>query len=634
MSYIICFFSPLVFFLLFNSSLVLLSKKEFGKCIPLSFILCSMIMFSSQALFSTFNVGFFILLFLAFISIPILFIVKLRKPEIFSNFKQNYFDKGFIAFIIIYILFTILDFNRFFYAWDEFSHWGVMIKEMVRTDHFYSSLESTLMVHKDYPPMMQLLELFWTKLCGSYSEANLIKCLHIFEFSLFIPAITYFCKNNKTKISSILSTISVVVIAFLSILFFDMHSVINAIYIDYILAILTAYCLFIIITEKNKFSYFYLFNLGITSTFLVLLKQMGLPFYFIILFAFILDFIFNFIKNKPQCKKTKLVFIVISIIVLLVTLPLIEWKCWNDYVGELNVDKQFSLSDIHIFELPSILQGKSGEDYQTISGTNFLHALISDNITSSKIELSFVQACLIIFILYGLFLFIYKKDFSLGHKIIIILSLILGCFGYMFVMLVMYVFCFGAGEGPMLTSYDRYMDTYLILMVSLLIMLLFFKLKQNKKWIVISSIIIVLLLAQSPDRFADLLPKISKNTNVEYELDAEYLKDMVPENSMVYILSSEDNLVRQFLIKYYANPITTNVFYYQFDVSENASPYQYINNIKHYILGFDYLYLKETDDNFISKYSFLFKDGIIIENSLYKINKTNGSIEFELINNN
>ena len=180
MLYILYFIIPLVFFLLFNGSLVLITRKEFGKCMPLSFILCALVMYASQAVFGTFNIGFYSLIFFAFISIPILIFLFIKKKNLFDDFKKRYFDKGLVAFLVIYVFFYIFDLRRYFSAWDEFSHWGVMVKEMFRTDSLYSSIESTLAVHKDYPPIFQIFELFWTKLCGSYSEPNLLKCIHVF----------------------------------------------------------------------------------------------------------------------------------------------------------------------------------------------------------------------------------------------------------------------------------------------------------------------------------------------------------------------------------------------------------------------------------------------------------------------
>ena len=84
-----------------------------------------------------------------------------------------------------------------FSNWDEFSHWGKMVKEMFRLDSFYSTKLSNLMVHKDYPPIIQIYELLWVKLSNSYSETILIKSIHFLELSLLIIPISDIDIKNK-----------------------------------------------------------------------------------------------------------------------------------------------------------------------------------------------------------------------------------------------------------------------------------------------------------------------------------------------------------------------------------------------------------------------------------------------------
>ena len=634
MTQLLFFIKPLIFLLLFNATLVLITKKQFGKCMPLCFILSALIMFAGQSLFNTFTIGFYFLIIFAFICIPILLFYFIKKKELFKEFKENYFDRGLIAFLVIYLFFFILDFRRFFSAWDEFSHWGVMIKEMLRTDNLYSVAESTLMVHKDYPPIFQILELFWTNLCGKYYEPNLIKCLHIFEFSLFIPALYTFNKENKSKLSAIGTSLFLILIPFLSFIVFDHHSVIDTIYTDYLMAIIPAYVIYIIITEKDKFSYFSIFNIGITLTFLVLLKQMGIPFYLIAIFAFVCNLIFDIFKNKNIWKnksKKEIILPVIFILLLLIVLPLVQWKCWGNYVETLDLEQQFKLSDIKVTELPSILQGKTGEPYQSVGGNNFIEAIFTQNISTSNIEMSFLQASFICVILFVIFLLINKDKFTKGEKITIIASILIGIIGYTFVMLNMYVFSFGEREGPALASFDRYMDTYIIFMLSLLIMLFFNTIKKEKSWITLSIALVLLLLIQNPAHLGKLHPSLRSPGQNEYELDAKIIMDNLPEDAHVFILGSQEAMIREYFVKYYANPITTNLYYYQFDTSDNIDPEEYVNSIKDYILNYQYLYLKPVDDNFIAKYSFLFKDNEIIPEKLYTISNNDGKIEFELI---
>ena len=114
----------------------LISKRSFGKCIPITLFLTAFSLYISQFLFHTFHIGFFINLLFPVAFILLLFI-KYKKKEL-TEFKRLFFSNGFYSFIIIYIFIYIFDFYRVFTKWDEFSHWGVMVKEMIRLDKFYS----------------------------------------------------------------------------------------------------------------------------------------------------------------------------------------------------------------------------------------------------------------------------------------------------------------------------------------------------------------------------------------------------------------------------------------------------------------------------------------------------------------
>lgn len=58
---------------------------------------------------------------------------------------------------MICLLVLVVDYKRCFSNWDELSHWGKMVKEMLRTDLFYSENISDLLVHKDYPPFLYII---------------------------------------------------------------------------------------------------------------------------------------------------------------------------------------------------------------------------------------------------------------------------------------------------------------------------------------------------------------------------------------------------------------------------------------------------------------------------------------------
>ena len=52
------FLFPIIYFILANGLLVLISKKSFGKCLPVTMMINAFVYFFSQVIFRTFKVGF------------------------------------------------------------------------------------------------------------------------------------------------------------------------------------------------------------------------------------------------------------------------------------------------------------------------------------------------------------------------------------------------------------------------------------------------------------------------------------------------------------------------------------------------------------------------------------------------
>ena len=98
------------------------------------------IMYLSQYLLGTFNPGLYILYAIAALSIPMFFLLNGGA----SKNREYILTGGLWAYIGCLLVVSVMDAGRYFYSWDEFMHWGKMVKEMIRLDRFYCLTESTL----------------------------------------------------------------------------------------------------------------------------------------------------------------------------------------------------------------------------------------------------------------------------------------------------------------------------------------------------------------------------------------------------------------------------------------------------------------------------------------------------------
>ena len=601
------FIFPLMFLIFFTETLMIFFKTKFEKTLPLTFFISAIMLYLSQFIFHTFKVGY--ILNILFCLIFPIYVIKNKKKI------KEYITPGLIGFISLYIIIFILDFNRFFTRWDELSHWGKMVKEMYKLDSFYSISTSNLLVHKDYPPIMSLLELFFCFLSGKYKEVYLIRCMHLFEGTLILSCINFKEKNNK---SIILKTIIISGFIYLVTFLFDSAIVINSIYTDYVLALLTAYILYNEFTLK-KLDLFNILNILFSLIFILLLKQVSIAFYLMIIFFFIINFCFK--RNNLSLKKKILITLIIIII------PILFLLIWNNYVNALNIKGQFNVSDIKINSFKEII---NSDNYQKQTIVNYVDAIFNKSILNSNINLSYFQlGIILLFIL----IFIYKiiKDKVDSKKYILyVITLIIGYFGYALLMLLLYVYSFGEIEGPMLASYDRYMSSYILICIySIIFIYLHYKdieLKNNYRLI---SLIFLIALMIKPISYLKLRPDLIILNNHHYDAyrnAVEVIDKNAKDMDKVYIIDQIEKDGAMYYINYFSNKISTNVIMYEFVTNIDSSYDFFYDNYYDYMKDFNYLYTYSIDETFIEKYSFL-TNGKIKEKTLYKIENKKGKIE-------
>ena len=610
----ISFLLPLIVILLSNATTVYIFKKSFGKTLIFTLLLFSFPLFISGLIFNSFKIGYILNILYSISIIP--FLIKNRKnTSLIMNFKSNYFSMGFFAFLAIYLFVFIYDFNRSFTMWDEKSHWGVMLKEMLRLDNFYSIDESTLMVHKDYPPILQLFELFWIKLSGTYKEAYAIRALHTLELSFFVLFID---KKEVINIKNIFKTIykigMIVLIGLLIILMFDKHGVINSIYNDYFLSLLVAYALLYIFFENDN-SNFSIINISLILSFILLTKQVGLAFYMMIVFFYII----TIIKQKKKIKEY------IKLFIILFVIPFVLYKMWGIYISNFIIEKQFVISDIKLQELKDIIFNISNEKHSIY--TNYISSIIHTNISWFKF---FNISYLIGFIIFVILLFIVNIFNRIDWKKIIklFITILLGACGYFVLMLLLYLFCFKE-EGFTLASFDRYMDTYLIIEFIVLFIMVIKSIEKNKRLYLYLIISFILLLSINRGRIHYLKPTITRESITPYEVVSNRIIEKTNEKNKIFLLSQETESLYQFSVKYYANPRITNLRYYELPLDEMDFEDYFYNNVNDYMLKFDYLYVVNTTDELNNKYDFIFKN--IKNDELYKIKNENGKVKLDLV---
>lgn len=595
MSYIISFILPLIYIVLYTESLGLLFRKKFQRNLPFTFIISAIILFISLFVFKTIYVGLIINILICLV-FPI-YLIKSKMT--FKDIKDKYLTKGLISFIVVYIFIYLYDLNRSFTRWDELSHWGKMVKEIIRLDDFYSIPSAHLLVHKDYPPIFSLMETFYTLISGGYKEANLIRCIHLFEGSLVISSLNYLKKNSVRK--TIVNTLLTLVLVYLGTLLFDSEVFLNSIYIDYPLAMLVGYTMSIIFKEQ-QFNHFFYIRLMFLFIFLLLTKQVSIALYLVCLLMLLIRLIAN---RKFNIKK------ILYIIALTVMIPFTFYFSWNAYKNNLNLVAQFEISDIHVSEISGILSKTDGETWQQETSENYMNAILSKNISSSYLNFTYFGV-LIVLILALFIIYNYIKDkVSKSQYYSFIISLIVGYLGYILLMYLSYVFNFGSVEGPTLASFERYMSTYILIGLYSIIFILVYYLNVNWKYLIVLCIIPIALI--NPKQYLRLRPDLilfSNHKHDEVRLAAEYIDRHTNVDDKVFIVDQKEKNGAVYYINYYSDKVQTNRFNYEvINIKDNMR----------ILKGYDYLYTYSLINDELS------------EHQLYKIEIVDNKAKLTLV---
>jgi hypothetical protein len=626
-----------------------ITRRRFEETLPFSLMLSTLIVFIF-GFFDYLPIGFYLCLLFA-LAFPIIVGIFLLKYKTISDLRKNFLTPGFCIFVFIYIFVYILNFNRGFMLWDEMSHWGPMVKETLRLDKFYSVPESTAYIHKDYPPIICLFETIWCKLSNEYKEAYLYRALQTLSFSLFMPALVGFTwkKNLVFYIklllifASILSTVIVVTVGEVGEAAFY-----QSIYIDCILGLMLAYSIFLILYEK-KLTRFSIFRLSVTLSFLLLAKQIAIVFFLLILGIFALNYLivnkndFSYVSNARLTKKhlANVSFVAIALIVI----PYSLIALWDNYVQINNIPRQFNVSSIRISDLIGIATGTDGEAFQHTILVNFLKAIFTKELIARPISLAYWQIMFLTVVIFGLISKYGNKYFEKFQINGVNTCLFLGAIGYAVVLLLLYVFNFSPSEGLRLASFDRYSGTYFFAISTLAMMLYLFiegkKEESSKKssFVVTAAILaFIWVVVLAPSTIAYFEPAIHYNSRtVSLYSDVETIKRKTTTSDDVYIISQKNTGFIPYTFHYLIMPQKCNLNEYSLGEPYNKDDI-FTNNLipeewRTRLIEYDYLYLHNIDEQFISQYSVLFQPQSEIKSKqLYKIIKSNNNnIILELV---
>lgn len=618
----------LLILLLLNTSLFysILFNKKIEQTIFLSIFSYILILFIFGVLGSL-NIGFIAILVINGL-LFVFNIYSLVKKKI--NLNKKVLTTGLILFIISYLIIIWQSLGRLASAWDEFSHWALVVKNMYGLGNLGIGSDSTVMI-KDYLSGTSLFQYFCVKLCGEFKESMLYVGMDLIIISLIIPIFNVFKKKNN-----FLSYILFFILFFIPTLFYP--TLYASLYVDGILGLTFAYTLYSYFdNRKNKLSTFDIINLMASFSMLVFIKDFGIV---LLLISFVIILIDNmFIRNKFSIKNVISQNYLIIITIIPALLIKIVWKITLILYGVLGDG-----SGSNILQTVKNLISLNLMDYQTEVITSFADATFNTTLTNTFIPITYIIAMIITMIIGYFVIRNAKKENKNTMKLLITLT-ILGGIAYAGLILLAYISVFSSYEALRLASFTRYMGTYALGAIYIAIAIYIKIASSNDKKLgtftmILLGIFIINFSFSTLLNLTILAPSnsnISKDVRASYDEFREKTRKHIDKEDYLYFVSNNDNGIDYYIARYELTPYKMNKKFAwsigtPYSEEDIWTIYKSSDTWREELINdYNYVYLYDIDEQFISQFSTLFIDKDIQDNQLYRVVKSDSYAVLEFV---
>lgn len=534
---------------------------------------------------------------------------------------------GLAFFTIIYFILIITNFNRRLTHWDQFLYRSVNSKVMFYNDTLFSEYG------RIYPPVTSLLEYFFMKLVGTYTQGIEAFAMQIFGISLLLPI---FENVRKNKLVMIITGLIVMFIPALfgSMLFYESS------YPDATIGLLIGYILYTYFSEKEfKFK---IISIMIITAILVLTKPIGIAVSVVLICVFMLyELINNKYYKKENIKKIlKNKNFIIILLILFVSLTM--YGSYKLVIKTYTTKEVLKTSDrtngdsvgYVIDSLIATVFGKYQENNDSaISNRNMISAIDSFTGFTYPVKMSLKLSTLIICIAY--ILYYYKNKDKKEEKDIKskIISIFVGLILYIIVLQLCYLLKFVTFEMIGHQGLDRYYPAYLLGMIYFIVLVVMDNLngkKYSSKEYIILFVIIVLFTPMKSITNATITSGIYNIESHQYANLSENIADKIDkyiedDSKVITVMAIRDDneidKIYNLMLRYFLYP---NHEVLMMNYMREISTIEKAVNEKEY----QYIYIYSKDDELQEAYKKIFTNQFELKNkTLYKIDYTQETVQ-------
>ncbi len=382
------------------------------------------------------------------------------------KFLKNYMNIGFLFLVVTLVAMTIFCVGKMYTTWDNFSHWGIVVKQMFTTNRFPNASDAVIF-YKEYPLGSSLYIYYFAGFISKSEPLQLLAQIYMIVASV-MPVLSFAKKN---KIVSLIAALS------FTNLFLVYNIYVTDLSVDTLIAIVGMNALLFIFMHCKDFTSLatrdkWLLSIaaGLYLTWVIQIKNSGI--FFVILA--IIWLIYRGIKSKDFLPR------------LVATLmPIASFAAWHIHCSVAFNDASTSVHAMTIKNFINVLGTKSAADIKNITS-----AFIKYSLTFKDLYITIALLLVI-----GVFVFFLYKEYRKTWLHLFIASIVLFVL-YEIGQLGMYFFTMPLSEALELASIKRYTKTILIAMlfIALIMTIELISAVEVKKLLSIVAIVIAIAL--------------------------------------------------------------------------------------------------------------------------------------------
>ena len=615
-------------------------KKKFADSLAPAFMVHILVILLSGLIFNRLSPGMFGWILIVFILLLGIILKEKMSPERIKNALIQCWKEGLCFFTLFYFFCFISNIGKWFTEWDEFSHWGIFLKETLRLDALYCT-SSLPFAHKDYVPAITLFETLWCRLSGRFREADAYRAIQIFMFSMLLPVLERFSEhcekksdgNSLKKRSQFLPCSAFLLVMLVPLLFHTYgFRFYHSVYCDVVIGLEFFYCVYETFRDDNVLLY-QILVLTIAGTVFVLTKMIALALLTMVFALYISKAVLYNSLNYKQ-KKNCMLF------VLIILVPLGFWLWFNRYVDGYvpNTGNIQSFDGIDIANSLNVFfsPAKSSIPYLIALRDKYVQAIWLNMVLIVKYSSYGLTLLILVFLGFVLSFLQVDPQKKMKTRLVSIWLFMAGAV-YALLMYYLYATAFSESEAMDLASFVRYMSSFLIMAIYILLAIYFesgiWKKHQRGYNILLLSVLAALLVFQTD--YEQLLPGMfshDEEMTSDGITNAAQITDYTPEGSRIFFIRRGDDGLFASMQRYYCNPriVTGSSVGPPTDETDHWSVDLSLEEFVCTLSEYDYLYFDILDEAFLQKYSAVFEDPEQLNNnSIYKITGLNPLITLE-----